>query len=449
MRGAPPDYQEAIDYLYRFVEHTGHARWAGYEGAPQRVRTFLARLGNPEAAFRSILVAGTKGKGSTAALLEAALRASGYRVGLYTSPHLHSFRERIQVQRRLIPQGEFVRWVRDLRPLVEAWVADHPQSDWPTTFELATVLAAAYFAGQGVEVAVVEVGRGGRYDATNALPHEVALMASISLDHVDILGGTLEAIAREKAGVVPEGGMLVSGEQVPEVLRVLEEEVQHLGATWWLARERALEVRDYRRGNPPAQREEPYPVDPASVRLSLGGAFQAGNLRLALGGVAALRALGWRLPEAAVVQGLEGATWPGRFEVVHRDPLALVDGAHNADSARRLVEALAEAHPRQPVVWVVGFSSGKDVSGVLAALRTGGEVLIATRSHHPRALPVEEVAGAAREQGFPHVLEARDVEAAWHAASHLAAGEALICFTGSLFVVAEARELFGLAAEVD
>jgi dihydrofolate synthase/folylpolyglutamate synthase len=449
MRGAPPDYQEAIDYLYRFVEHTGHARWAGYEGAPRRARAFLALLGNPETAFRSILVAGTKGKGSTAALLEAALRASGYRVGLYTSPHLHSFRERIQVQRRLIPREEFVRRVGVLRPLVEAWVADHPQSDWPTTFELATVMAAAYFADQGVEVAVVEVGRGGRYDATNALPHEVALMASVSLDHVDILGGTLEAIAREKAGVVPEGGVLVSGEQAPEVLQVLEEEVQGRRAVWWRAQAEGLEVRDYRQGNPPIQREEPYPVDPASVRLALGGAFQAANLRLALGGVAALRALGWRLPEAAVVQGVEGATWPGRFEVVHRSPLALVDGAHNADSARRLVEALAEAHPGQPVIWVVGFSSGKDVAGVLAALRAGGDVLVATRSHHPRALPAEEVAEAARGQGFPHVVETRDVEAAWQAASQLAAGEALVCFTGSLFVVAEARELFGLAAEVD
>ncbi len=449
MRGAPPDYQEAIDYLYRFVEHTGHARWAGYEGAPQRVRAFLALLGNPETAFKSVLVAGTKGQGSTAALLEGALRASGYRVGLYTSPHLHSFRERIQVQRHLIPREEFVRWVGVLRPLVEAWVADHPQSDWPTTFELATVLAAAHFADQGVEVAVVEVGRGGRYDATNALPHEVALMASISLDHVDILGGTLEAIAREKAGVVPEGGVLVSGAQAPEVQRVLEEEIQRLRAVWWRVQEGALEVWDYRQGNPPAGQAVPYPLDPGSVRLALGGAFQAANLRLALGGVAALRALGWHLPDGAVAQGLEGATWPGRFEVVHRDPLVLVDGAHNADSARRLVEALAEAYPRRRVVWVVGFSSGKDVPGVLAALRAGGDVLVATRSYHPRALPPEEVARAAEEQGFSLVVETEDVEAAWRVASRFTSDRALVCFTGSLFVVAEARELFGLAEEVD
>lgn len=447
VRGAPPDYQEAIDYLYRFVEHTGHGRWAGYERAPARVRAFLDMLGHPERTFRSIVVAGTKGKGSTAVLLESTLRAAGHRVGLYTSPHLHSFRERIQVQRQLISREQFVHWVGVLRPLVDSWVATHPRDNWPTTFELATVMAALHFAEEGVEVAVLEVGRGGRYDAVNALPHQLALMTTISLDHVDVLGGTLEAIAREKAGVIPQEGVLVSGEQAPEVQQVLQETAQERQAALWRAGKRGLEVWDWRRGNPLAG-QVAYPVAPATLHLSLGGAFQQRNLRVALGGVAALRDLGWRLPTEAVTKGMEAATWPGRFEVVHCPPPTLVDGAHNADSARCLVEALAQAYPGRPIIWVAGFSSGKDVAGVLAALRVGGEVLVATRSWHPRALPAGDVAAAAR-QVFPRVVEAEDVRAAWETARQAAADQAVVCFTGSLFVVAEARELFGLAEEMD
>lgn len=452
MRGAPPDYQRAIDYLYRFVGHTGHTRWAGYEGAPRRVRAFLHDLGDPDASFQSVVVAGTKGKGSTAAMLEAIFRASGYRVGLYTSPHLHSFRERIQVQRRLITQAEFVALVDELRPAIETWIRSHDRDDWPTTFELATVMAMVHFARQGVDAAVLEVGRGGRFDAVNAVLHNLAVMTSISMDHANVLGGTLTAIAREKSGVIPTGGTFVLGPQRPEVVEVLEEACREQGAVWWFAGERGLEVRDFS-SDPSAccgaVRAVPYPVDPTSVRLSLAGGFQQGNLRLALGTAAALRAAGWQLPEHSIVEGLERVRWPGRFEVVHPRPLTLVDGAHNAESARRLREAMNAAYPGRPVVWVVGFSSGKDMVGVLAALYGGGDALILTRSHHPRAVPTSVAADAARLAGFAPTLEAPTVPAAWEAAAGMAQGQAVVCFTGSLFVVAEAREQFGLAEEVD
>jgi len=323
--------------------------------------------------------------------------------------------------------------------------------DWPTTFELATVLALVYFARQGIDVAVLEVGRGGQFDGVNAVPHNLALMTPISLDHTDVLGNTLVEIAREKAGVVPAGGIFVSGPQPAEASEVLKGFCRAREAAWWYAGEDTLAVRNFGQGGGLSCVGErvPYPVEPASVRLPLGGTFQQANLRLALAGVAALRSQGWDLPGPDVVEGLEGVRWPGRFEVVHRSPLALVDGAHNPESAGLLREALDARYPGRRVVWVVGFSSGKDIAGVLAALRGEGDRLVATRSHHPRAVAVDTVARAARQVGFGKVLRAADVRAAWDAAAGTMGSDGLVCFTGSLFVVAGARELFGLAEEAD
>ncbi|NLE75996.1 MAG: bifunctional folylpolyglutamate synthase/dihydrofolate synthase [Chloroflexi bacterium] len=447
MRGAPPAYQTAIDYLYRFVEHTGHARWAGYERAPQRTQAFLARLGHPEMAFPSLVVAGTKGKGSTAAMLEAALRACGLRVGLYTSPHLHSFRERIQVGRTPISQGEFVGFVDRLRPLVEAWLESHPVEDWPTTFELATVMAMAHFAGQGVQAAVLEVGRGGQFDAVNAVPHHLAAMATVGLDHTAILGHTVTAIAREKAGVIPLGGVFVCGAQPDEALATLREVCLARRARWLHAQD--LDLEQVRFDGTGETDRLAYPLDPRTVRLPLQGAFQGRNLRLALGVLAALGDEGWLLPASAVRQGLEAVRWPGRFEVVHQRPLAVVDGAHNPDSAAQLRATLDATYPQRPVVWVVGASSGKDLLTVLRALQRPGDLLVATQTKHPRALPSAQVASAAREAGFQRVMETEGIADAWRDASKAADADALVCFSGSLFVVAEARELFGLAVEID
>jgi dihydrofolate synthase/folylpolyglutamate synthase len=309
-------------------------------------------------------------------------------------------------------------------------------------------MALIHFAQEQVDVAVLEVGRGGTYDAVNVAHHEVSLMAPIDLDHTDVLGETIEAIAVEKAGVVTSGGQLVTACQPDEALPPLRARCMEQRATWWQGLPDGMRRTTWAEGGVDGAQRLPYLVEPASVTLPLGGPYQRDNLRLALASITALAAMGWSLDPGAVRRGLETVSWPGRFEVVHQSPLTLVDGAHNPEAARRLREAYDEAY-RGPVVWVVGVSLGKDLKTLLCTLRAPDDILIATQSRHPRALSPEEVAEAARCAGFTDVTTIPEIRAAWEAARRRAGKSVTVCFTGSLHLVAEARELFDLAPEAD
>jgi dihydrofolate synthase/folylpolyglutamate synthase len=439
------DYQQTLDYIYSFLDSSQRTPRPPPELNIPRTRALLALLGEPQDAFRSVVVAGTKGKGSTCAMLEAILRAAGYRTGLWTSPHLHSYRERIQVNRTPIGQGALVALVARARPLFDSF--DTARYGPPTTFDIGFALALRYFADQGVELAVLEVGLGGRYDCATAITPLASVITSISYDHMEVLGDTLAQIAGEKAGILKPGVPAVTAPQHPEAMAVIERTAREVGAPLWIAGEGEFKVQRAA-CSVHAMHSAELSMRHAALAPALPGLFQQENARLAVAAALLLRAGGLRLPDAAIAAGLRDVRWPGRMELVSGEPPLVLDGAHNGDSAAKLVELLRAAYPGRRLVFVVGTMRDKDLPRIMAALAPAAGALVLTRSRHPRALrDLDVLEAAARPSLAPGVPVAHtdDIGPALRVARELAGPEDLIVVTGSLAVVAAAREALGLA----
>ncbi len=450
------DYAAALRYLYA---HADLERGIGYApGAPprftlDRIAALLQHLGNPHQAFASVHIAGSKGKGSTAAMLEAIVRAAGLRTGLYTQPHLHTFRERVCLDGQPLTPEQFVRYTEAVRRAATAMAKATLELGEPTTFELATALGFLAFAEAGVDMAVVEVGLGGRLDATNVLSPRVAVITTIALEHTAILGDTLPAIAREKAGIVKPGGVLVHAPGPPDVVAVFAEVCRARGAV--------IQVGDPARclpvsPSPPCSPENwgqscrlRLPSGEAVVRLPLLGAHQRLNCSVVLSVVDELVRQGVALPAEAVVKGLSHVRWPGRLELLAASPLVIADGAHTPDAVRVALAALAEHFPGRQLHLVFGTSADKDLPAMVQALLPHAASLTVTRSRHPRASRTERIL-ATLPMPYPVAVRADPtVHQALLLALARAAPEDIICATGSLFVAAEAREAFGLAGAED
>lgn len=400
-----------------------------------RMHNLAAALGDPHKQYPILHIAGTKGKGSTAAFCASALQAAGYRVGLYTSPHLDDFTERIQVNGVPISHADFVALIDEMRPLV----ASIPKL---TTFEIATALAFLYFARQDVTAGVIEVGLGGRLDATNIVTPLVSVITSISYDHMAILGSTLSQIAAEKGGIIKPGIPLVISPQQPEARQVFID----------LARERSAPLTqiglDWHYAplahTLSGQSMRIYPVEhpEASVDLqvSLLGAHQVDNAATAYAALQIARQQGLiHLSPAAVADGFARTAWPGRFEVLQTDPPLVLDCAHNRDSALRLRQALDDYFPAQPVCLIFGASEDKDIAGMLAELAPRLKEVIVVKSFHPRAANPTLILEQLSALRCPaRVIE--DVAEALDAALLSAQiTQSLILVTGSIFVAAGAR----------
>lgn len=447
-----PEYQAALDFLYGFIDYslTRNLRNAPEKFDLARVETLLEALGRPHRAYRVLHIAGTKGKGSTAALMAAALQAEGYRVGLYTSPHLEDFAERIQVDGRPIPHAHLPGVVARLKPCTA-------RIPGLTTFELITAAAFLYFADQGVDVAVVEVGLGGRLDATNVVHPLVSVITPISYDHTAILGNTLEAIAGEKAGIIKPSVPVVMAPQPPEARQRIaavaaerEAPLIEVGRDWlyapvarsldgqvlfvWHAAEQPLVDAFVESGG--FQEWEP-----TRLRIPLLGPHQVVNAATAYAALQTARRQGLALSQEAIRRGFAAARWPGRFEVLHRNPPLVVDGAHNRAAAHQIRLTLDEYFPGWPLVLVFGASADKDIRGMLEELAPRARRIIVTRSWHPRAADPEDLRSVVHQLGRPAQAYA-DVEDALRAAFRAAAGEAVILVTGSLFVAAAARSVW-------
>ncbi len=428
-------YQEAVDFLYRFLDNSRvrhpeqRARFS-----LQRMTRLLTALGTPQRAYPVVHIAGTNGKGSVAAMVAAVLHAAGYRVGLYTSPHLVEFVERIRVDGVPIAADEVAAGVQRLRPLAEA----EPQL---STFELTTALAFDYFARRGVDFAVVEVGLGGRYDATNVVQPEVAVITALDYDHTRVLGPTLADIARAKAGIIKPARPVVSAGQPAEALAVLADEARRQGAELYLApREVQVHVLDDTlRGQRLRLHWQSNGARPLEVHLPLLGPYQRENVAVA---ALALRVLarhrGWPIDTAALRRGLERVRWPCRFEVLAYDPPLVVDGAHTLAAIRALRAGMAHYFPERPWVLIFGVSRTKDPRALLRALAPRHTWVIATQSIHPKAMPAEQVAAAARSLGL-RVSTTTSVEQALALARARARAEHVLLATGSLFVAAGVR----------
>jgi dihydrofolate synthase/folylpolyglutamate synthase len=438
------DYLEALRYL---SERSGYDR--GFVANPfehegiglERTAWILRAVGHPERRYPSVHIAGTKGKGSTAACLASVLVASGYRVGLYTSPHLHTFRERIQIAGQPIAPSLFAALMAELAMANAELGAERPDWGEATAFELATALAFLAFARQGIDLAVVEVGLGGRLDATNVLLPEVAAITSISYDHMQILGNTLTEIAREKAGIIKPGRPVVSAPQRPEAEAVIVRTAAERGATLWLGgRDWAVE------GTPDRFSFRGPGGEVRGLRLGLRGAHQVENAGVVLTAAQLLSQRGLPVPEQAIRQGLAEVRWPGRLEVARECPLVVVDGAHNVDSAERLARAMGEEFRWRRLTLLLGIARDKDVAGIVRALAPLADEVVAVASHSPRAARPDRILAAVAEvQASLPARAADSVAAALDDALASAQPDDLILVTGSLYVVAEAREALGLA----
>jgi dihydrofolate synthase/folylpolyglutamate synthase len=432
------EYRAAIAYLHSLTDYekTRIERYAPDTLDLARVNRLLDNLGNPHLQFRSFHVAGTKGKGSTSAMLESSLRAAGHLTGLYTSPHLHTFRERIQVAGSPISKQEVVELVGELRPRIR-------EMEGITTFEAATAMAFLHFARRGVEVGVIEVGLGGRLDATNVLLPLVSIITSLSLDHTYLLGTTLEEIAGEKAGIVKPGVPVVTAPQRPEALEVIEAVCEQKGAP--LARvgidwtyEAGTAGADGQLFTARRVAAGPSELD-GSYSIPLLGRHQLENALCAVAALDIARGPELAIPAAAVHTGLREVRWPGRLEILSRDPLVVVDCAHNPYSAQVLRAALEEWFPKRKWVLVYGASADKDVPGMLGALLPLARYVIATRSDHPRAIAPTKIADEVAKAGRGAEVSVSVPQAISRSLEIVEPDEGILV-TGSIFLVADARE---------
>jgi dihydrofolate synthase / folylpolyglutamate synthase len=445
-------YQERLDYLYSRLnyERRGMPR-APRELRISRMRRLLNRLGDPHFGLRIIHVAGTKGKGSTAAMLAAALTASGVRTGLYCSPHLHSLEERFLIDSRPAAAAELVALVDDVREAVEVLEQDDPRhrERGSTFFEITTAMGLLHFARRKVGAVVLEVGMGGRLDSTNVVHPALSVITSISFDHTRQLGHSLAAIATEKAGILKRGRPAVSG--VPDgdarqaIRRIAERHrcpLHELGTDFWyeaIAPEVPLV-----RPTPGIIEARTWQTEWGRLSLPLLGPHQAHNAAVVL---AALDTLAEVEPTLVVsrddvARGFAALKWPARVEVVGEKPWLVIDGAHNVASAAALADTLRTCFPPTRRTLVFGTTREKDLEGQLRALLPSFDMLIATRYvENPRSVAPEAIAAAALDLGGRAVRIAQDPAEALDLARRLTAPEDLICVTGSLFLAAETRAL--------
>lgn len=442
-------YQEALDYIYSFIDYSLKRtfRYSPENFNLGRMEKLAKSLGNPHQGYPIIHVAGTKGKGSVAAMCASVLQAAGYRVGFYTSPHLQDFNERIQVDGESISRADVVTLINEMKPNIAAI----PEL---TTFEITTALGMLYFARCGVEAAVFEVGLGGRLDATNIVQPIVSVITSISYDHTYVLGNTLAEIAGEKAGIIKENVPVVSAPQEGEALQVIARIAAEKKAPLTQVGEHYLftplsysldgqsfsvwsqglkhGLRKFR-GSSALNGQQPR-----TFTIPLLGHHQVTNAATAYAALQTACSAGIEISEEDIRQGLAKVVWPGRFEVLRREPPVVLDSAHNRDSAQKLRQTIDDYFPGYPVILVFGASEDKDIQGMFAELLPRVERVIATQSIHPRAIDSEKLVAFAQQFDKPARAISR-IEDALQEALMIGQNGYLILVTGSLFIVAGAR----------
>jgi dihydrofolate synthase/folylpolyglutamate synthase len=419
-------YQEALDYL------TALGRF-GIKLGLERTEALLHALGDPQELFQGVHVAGTNGKGSVCAMLASILQSAGYRVGLMPKPHLISYTERIQVDQRPIAEADFAALITELQPVINKVASELGP---PTEFEILTSAALYYFARAGIDLLVCEVGLGGRLDSTNVLDLGVSVITNIALDHTQHLGSTLEAIAAEKAGILKPDSLAITGAQ-PPALAVIEAKARdHHIPLLRLGQE--IEVSAVDRDWAGVQATITTPAGTyRDLRIPLLGLYQADNAALAVAAIDALRSRGWDISDGALRDGLARTHWPGRLEVIDRDPIVLVDGAHNPAGLERSLAAVQKlAKGRLPVI-VFGAMRDKDLSSMLALLRSANASVIFSRIDWHRAAPPADLAAQ-----FDSQSETADSTAeALSRAREKAGRDGIVFVCGSLYLVGEAIAL--------
>jgi dihydrofolate synthase / folylpolyglutamate synthase len=431
-------YSEAIDYLDSKIV-------LGVKPSLGRIEALCSLMGNPERAFDSIQVTGTNGKTSVSLMVAAILTASGYRTGLYTSPHLETVRERMSINGRLIGASDFSRVMEEVQLLVPR--AEKIAGERVTYFELVTALAYLYFSKAEVDVVVLEAGMGGRWDATNVVECDVAVITNIELDHVAELGDTREKIAFEKVGIIDEGSMAITAEGNRDILMLIAERCREVGAD--------LRVfgRDFRLdysvpyrvpGETPAQIIGVRGLegrDFRDVRLPMVGKHQAVNASCAIAAAQAYTDPRETTEPDRYREALESVSVPGRLEFLAENPLIVTDGAHNPIGADRLAASLSTEFDYEKLILVVAILQDKDARGILRILGSVADELVVTENRSARSHTAKRLAAYCRMEGIRH-HEEPDFAKAVKLGQELAGPDGMVCITGSLYTVSEARILF-------
>ncbi len=425
------NYQQTIDYLFTRLPMFSRVGAAAIKKDLHNTIILCEALDNPHKKFKSVHVAGTNGKGSVSHMLAAILQTAGYKTGLYTSPHLHDFRERIKINGQMITEEYVIDFTKRIQPLIEEIE--------PSFFEITVAMAFEYFAKENVDIAIVEVGLGGRLDSTNIITPELSVITNIGWDHMNLLGDTLELIAGEKAGIIKQNVPVVIGEVIPETRNVFEQKATAQKAELHYAQQEfSVLFNDYRQDSLQVELTETKSGTVHQYELDLPGIYQSKNVLTVLSSVRVLQQKDWKISEehlqAALKQSKQLNGLHGRWEVIHRNPTLVLDVGHNVDGVKQVVNQLEKCNYHQ-LHLIIGMVKDKDISSVLSLLPKDATYYF-TKAHIPRALPETELQNKAlafslNGETFPDVNEAIRV------ALQNASADDLILVCGSVFLVGE------------
>jgi dihydrofolate synthase/folylpolyglutamate synthase len=440
-RGQELNYTEAEEYLNSFVnyEQIPGISYAQPGYSLSHVEELLNRMGNPHLAAKTIHTSGTKGKGSVAAMIAQVLSGSGYKAGLYISPHFQTIRERISVDGNLIPEADFAAGMAEVKPFVESMKQDAAFRQL-TYFEALTALAFVYFRKKQVDFQVLEVGLGGRLDATNVVSPIVCIITPISLDHTQILGNTLKEIAREKAGIIKPGCWVVVSPQPEEVATLINHICHERKAK---AVQVGREITWRKTGGDLSHQSLAVKgrVNDYHLHIPLLGDYQLENAAAAVAVLEILASTGFAISVTDVARGLARVHWPGRFQILQQNPTVLVDGAHNVSSMRGLMSNIRAYFGPKRTLLVFGTSTDKDIPGIVDEIVTLSPRVIVTRASQSRAASPSTLASEFSKRGIQAETSETIPEAVSRALSEADRTD-LICVTGSLFVVGETLDYF-------
>ncbi|MCF0123818.1 MAG: bifunctional folylpolyglutamate synthase/dihydrofolate synthase [Ruminiclostridium sp.] len=415
-------YEESLTYIHSIS-------WKGAVLGLSRIQELLTRLGNPEKTMKYVHIAGTNGKGSTAAMLASVLRQAGYRTGLFTSPFISRFNERMQIDGEQIPDQELADITAQVMPHAEA------MKDHPTEFELVTAIALVYFAQHKCDVVSLEVGMGGRLDSTNVIdPPEVAVLCNLGLDHTEYLGATIEEIAANKAGIIKAGCQVAAYRSSPNVEAIYTERCREVGAELHFADFDSLALREH------SFLGQQFDLgDRKNLLLPLLGEHQLKNAAVVLTAVDCLNRRGWHIGDEAIRTGLRQVVWPGRFEILRRDPDVIVDGGHNPQCLDALVKNIRDYLDGRPITALTGVMADKDYGRMYEAIAPYVARFVTVTPDNHRAMPAEELKAVLAPYGKPVTACDRVADGMKLALEQIEPHGLVLAF-GSLYMVGDVRE---------
>ena len=435
-------YKDALQYVFGMTDYEKQQtlRYNVTTFNLDRMERLLKNLGNPHKKIETVHIAGTKGKGSTATMLARMLEANDYKVGLYTSPHVTSLHERITVDSVMITKKQMLSLINRVHSTIEKM---SEKNDSPTFFEIMTTLAFMHFLDTEVDIAVIETGLGGRLDSTNVINPSVVGITSISIDHQNLLGKTLDKIAREKAGVMKKGVPVITVPQEPEAMRMLKRQAVSVNAPLSITGKDidfSYRFESSREHGPHTKISVTTPTSRFEhLRVPLPGQHQAVNCGLALAMLDKLKSQGYELDDEKSMRGLSRVSMTGRMEIINSDPRMLVDTAHNAASIKALIHAIGQHVPYDSMVVIFGCNGDKDVRGMLNELQYGADKVIFTRSNSPKAVYPQDLSDMYTEICGKMCQTSMSLRESVEIAKSAVCKEDLICITGSFYLVGQAK----------